>query len=376
MNVMTVVGARPQFIKASPVSRALRQIGLSERLVHTGQHYDSAMSEVFFDELRMDPPAANLEVGSGTHGDQTGRMLIGLERELLEHPVDVVIVYGDTNSTVAGALAAAKLGIPVAHVEAGLRSFNRRMPEEINRVLTDAISDLLFAPTRTAADNLAKEGVAAGKIRLVGDVMFDAVLQHGADSVRSAALLDSLGLKPGHFVLATIHRAGNTDDAPTLAILLESLSRVAARIPVVLPLHPRTRSRLASIDRVASITEKLTITGPQSYLSMLALERNAALVATDSGGVQKEAFFFGVPCVTLREETEWVELVELGWNRLCPPSSVDEVSRCILDSLGSLGVPAAPYGNGDAAVNIVAELDAFLRQKASESTLSVPAAGD
>jgi UDP-GlcNAc3NAcA epimerase len=359
MNVLTVVGARPQFIKASPVSQALRQIGLSERLVHTGQHYDTEMSQVFFEELGMEPPATNLEVGSGSHAEQTGKMLIGLERELLEHRARAVIVYGDTNSTVAGALAAAKLEIPIAHVEAGLRSFNRRMPEEINRIVTDAIADLLFAPTQRALDNLLREGVSAEKVRLVGDVMLDAVLQHAADSKRSETLLESLGVKPRRFVLATIHRAGNTDDAATLSILLDSLARVAATIPVVLPLHPRTRARLSS-DRIASIEGKVTITGPQSYLSMLALERNAALVVTDSGGVQKEAFFFGVPCVTLREETEWVELVELGWNRLCPPSSVEQVSECILGSIGSRGVEATPYGKGDAALHIASDLKAFL----------------
>lgn len=360
MNVLTVVGARPQFIKASPVSQALREVGLSERLVHTGQHYDSEMSRVFFEELGLDPPKVNLEVGSGSHAEQTAKMLIGLERELVAHPADAVIVYGDTNSTVAGALAAAKLEVPIAHVEAGLRSFNRRMPEEINRVVTDAISDLLFAPTQRAVDNLLHEGFSPDKVRLVGDVMLDAALQHAADSKRSEILLESLGIKPQGYVLATIHRAGNTDDAATLSILLDSLVRVAATIPVVFPLHPRTRARLSPDGQIASIRGKFQLTGPQSYLSMLALERNAALVVTDSGGVQKEAFFFGVPCVTLREETEWVELVDLGWNRLCPPSSVDEVSKCILGSLGSRGVEASPYGKGDAARRIASDIKAYL----------------
>ena len=356
MNVLTVVGARPQFIKASPVSEALRKHRISERMVHTGQHYDAEMSQVFFDELSMEPPALNLEVGSGSHAEQTAQMLIGLERDMSRNKPDLVLVYGDTNSTIAGALAAAKLDIPIAHVEAGLRSFNRRMPEEINRVVTDRLADLLFAPTQTAVANLMREGVSPDKVCLVGDVMFDAALKHGTNSSKAASLLDELSLSSGDFVLATVHRASNTDDPRILSTIFQALTEVAVQIPVVLPLHPRTRARLKATDRAS---QRLMITPPRSYFEMLALERNAALVVTDSGGVQKEAFFFGKPCVTLRAETEWTELVELGWNRLCEPLSVEGVSNAIFDAIGSKGQAGTPYGDGKAATRIAEAIGKF-----------------
>ena len=345
-----MVGARPQFIKASPVSEALRNCGISERMVHTGQHYDPEMSQVFFDELAMPSPAINLEVGSGSHGEQTAQMLIGLERDMRQQSPDLVLVYGDTNSTIAGALAAAKLNIPLAHVEAGLRSFNRQMPEEINRVVTDSLSDLLFSPTQAAVQNLQREGIPPDKIRLVGDVMFDAAIKYGADSGRAAALLDELSVQSGEFILATVHRASNTDGPHTLSMILDALANVSKRMPVIFPLHPRTRARLP--NGWESDPSRLKIIPPRSYLEMLSLERNSALVVTDSGGVQKEAFFFKVPCVTLRGETEWVELVKLGWNRLCEPSSVESLTSCILGAIGSQGSPGNPFGDGRAASRI------------------------
>jgi UDP-N-acetylglucosamine 2-epimerase len=312
MRVVTVVGARPQFVKAAPVSRVLREKH-SEVLVHTGQHYDYGMSRIFFQELNMPEPDVNLGVGSGSHGRQTGEMLIGVEEVLLARRPDWVLVYGDTNSTLAGALAAAKLQISVAHVEAGLRSFNRAMPEEHNRVLVDHCSDLLFCPTQTAVDNLAHEGLTSG-VHMVGDVMYDAALQHGAVARQRSTLLNELGLAGRKFALATIHRPYNTDDPSRLQEIVNSLG--ALDMPVVFPVHARTRDRLAQIDNPQSATRNLQPVEPLGYLDMLALEQVAALILTDSGGVQKEAYFYGVPCVTLRPETEWVETVAAGWNRL------------------------------------------------------------
>lgn len=310
MRICTIVGARPQFIKAAVVSRALAAAGVDEWLVHTGQHYDDALSRVFFDELGIPAPAVNLAVGSGTHAEQTGAMLVGLERILLEQPpVDRVLVYGDTNSTLAGALVAAKLHVPVVHVEAGLRSFNRRMPEEVNRLVADRLADLLFCPTVTAVDNLAREGITAG-VHLTGDVMLEAT-RHFAGRAATQAPLESLtDHAPGCYVLATVHRAENTDDRARLAGIFAGFGRLDA--PVLLPLHPRTRARLDGITVPANVV----LMPPVGYLSMLTLVRNARRVLTDSGGLQKEAFWLGVPCVTLRDETEWIETLVNGWNRL------------------------------------------------------------
>ncbi len=353
--VCTILGARPQFIKAAAVSRALAaRPGLREILVHTGQHYDGNMSDVFFSELEIPRPAYNLGIGSGAHGAQTGRMLAGIEEVLLKEEPDLVLIYGDTNSTLAGALAAAKLHIPVAHVEAGLRSFNRRMPEEINRVLADHASDLLFAPTRTALDNLRREGIPDGRIHLVGDVMYDVALFYGDKAARQSGILRKLQLSPQGYILATIHRAENTDDPVRLRSILAGLAAVAQEIPVVLPLHPRTK---AAIERMGGWdgNGRIQVIEPLGYLDMVQMERNARLIATDSGGVQKEAFFHHVPCVTLRDETEWVELVELGWNRILPPRSAADIKEGILSALDSKGdAHAAPYGNGDAAQRIAA----------------------
>lgn len=351
MKVVTVVGARPQFIKAAPVSRALR-VRHNEVLVHTGQHYDYGMSEVFFEELGMAVPDINLGVGSGSHGRQTGEMLIRLEEVLLAERPDRVLVYGDTNSTLAGALAAAKLGIPVAHVEAGLRSFNRRMPEEHNRVLADHCSDLLFCPTQTAVTNLAREGITRG-VHLVGDVMYDAALQHGALARQRSTILQRLGLKPGEYALATIHRPYNTDDPVRLAEVVAAFA--ALDLPVVFPIHPRTRSHLSELGNPQAAVRNLRCVEPLPYLDMLALEQAAALILTDSGGVQKEAYFFAVPCVTLRPETEWVETVAAGWNRLAWGNAAVVVEAARQPWPGE--PPAPLFGDGHAAERIASLLE-------------------
>lgn len=310
MRVVTVVGARPQFVKAAVVSHALRKAGIEEVLIHTGQHYDDEMSRVFFDELGIPEPQVNLEVGSGTHALQTGETMIRLESELLRmDSPDWVLVYGDTNATIAGALVAAKLHLPIAHVEAGLRSFNRRMPEEINRVVTDHLADLCFCPTPTAVNNLRTEGIIEG-VHLTGDVMFDATRAFAERATERVSLASLVAHAPGAYMVATIHRAENTDDPARLAGIFEGLGRVG--LPVVLPLHPRTRARL----EVVRVPENVEITPPLGYLAMLRIVRSAKCVLTDSGGLQKEALWLGVPCVTLRDETEWVETLEGGWNRL------------------------------------------------------------
>jgi len=354
MKVLTIVGARPQLIKASVVSHALKAAGLHEVLVHTGQHFDANMSDVFFDELGMAPPAHHLGIAGGGHGDMTGRMLIAIERVLLEEKPDVVLVYGDTNSTLAGALAAVKLHIPVAHVEAGLRSFNMAMPEEVNRILTDRVSTWLFAPTREAVAHLGREGVAAGRVFLVGDVMYDVAIAHGRRALQlGRGVLDTAGLADKGFVLVTAHRAENTDDPARLSAIVDGLLEVAQTTPVVWPLHPRTRGVLERMGRLAEVTSLCTLLPPQGYLDMVRLETAAAVIATDSGGVQKEAFFHGVPCVTLRDETEWTELVDSGWNRLVPPTSARAVADGVRAAMGTRGQTVQPYGDGHAARAIV-----------------------
>lgn len=313
MKILTVVGARPQFIKAAPVSKALRKAGHQEFLVHTGQHYDHAMSQIFFDELGIPQPDVNLGVGSGSHGKQTGEMLMRLEEVIQDQKPDWVLVYGDTNSTLAGALAAIKLHVPVAHVEAGLRSFNREMPEEHNRVLTDHCADLLFCPTQTAVDNLEREGVAQG-VHLVGDTMYDAVLQFGELARQRSRILEALGLTPKQYLLATVHRPYNTDNPENLCSIVSAF--VECGETVIFPVHPRTRARLTEAGAVELLKDAphVQLIEPVGYLDMLMLEQNARMVLTDSGGMQKEAYFFAVPCATLRPETEWVETVKAGWN--------------------------------------------------------------
>lgn len=342
-TIATIVGARPQFIKVAPVSKALAATGtVREVLIHTGQHHDAGMSDVFFEELGIAAPDHHLGIHGGGHGAMTGAMLQQIEPVLQELKPDRVLIYGDTNSTLAGALVAAKLHIPVAHVEAGLRSFNRAMPEEINRIVADQLSDILFASTETAVENLKREGIAAERIFAVGDVMYDAALQFADVAAHRGELLTKLGIVPKGYVLATIHRAENTDDLARLTAIVSALETVAAKLPVVLPLHPRTQARMKAADLAF---DKVRTVPPVGYLDMVALESQAGLIATDSGGVQKEAFFYRVPCVTLRDETEWVELVDLGWNRLVSPAT-SNVAEAILAAIGSAGEDAQPYGDG------------------------------
>jgi UDP-GlcNAc3NAcA epimerase len=363
-KLVTVVGARPQFIKAAVVSRQLRSYpDFEEIMVHTGQHYDGFMSDVFFKEMDIPNPKFHLGIGSGPHGAQTGRMLEALEGTLLEQRPDWVLVYGDTNSTLAGALASVKLHIPVAHVEAGLRSFNRQMPEEINRVLTDHMAELLFAPTQAAVENLRREGIQADRMRHVGDVMYDAALHYAGLAEQASPILDRLGLESKTYVLATIHRAENTDDPVRLGIIVDGLARVGRDLPVVLPLHPRTRAAMEQQGLIDLFMHDIRLMGPVGYLDMIMLEKHARLIVTDSGGVQKEAFFHHTPCVTLRQETEWVELVELKWNTLCPPLNAEAVAACITTQLQTVPPDCPnPYGDGKAAASII---EALQRRAAS-----------
>ncbi|MHA3904164.1 non-hydrolyzing UDP-N-acetylglucosamine 2-epimerase [Castellaniella sp. WN] len=355
-KVLTVVGARPQFIKAAAVSREmLKHSGqIEEVMVHTGQHYDPNMSQVFFDELEIPAPRYNLEVSGGGHGAMTGRMLEGIEQVILSEKPDWMLVYGDTNSTLAGALAAAKLHIPVAHVEAGLRSFNMRMPEEVNRILSDRVSHLLFCPTDVAVANLAREGIQQGVCN-VGDVMYDVALHYRDKASTDSCILQTLGLVEKGFALATCHRAENTDIPERLGEILSALAEIARDLPVVLPLHPRTR-KLVTEHGLERFLSSMTIVDPVSFMDMVALEQAAKVIFTDSGGVQKEAFFYRVPCITMRDETEWVETVALGWNHLVGASQAR-----ILDAYAKLtSLPiveqGVPYGNGTASRLILQEL--------------------
>jgi UDP-GlcNAc3NAcA epimerase len=341
------VGARPQFIKAAAVSRPLRQHH-HEILLHTGQHYDDAMSDRFFTELDLPRPEIELGVGSASHAQQTGRILIGIETAITEHRPDAVLVYGDTNSTIAGALAAAKMHVPVAHVEAGLRSFNRAMPEEINRVVTDALSSLLLCPSETAAANLRQEGITSG-VHVVGDVMADVLAKFGG-TANAAAVLAGFGVRDGRYFVATVHRAENTDDVSRLRAIIDALSDLP--LPVVFPAHPRVKAAMASSGLRPGAN--VTVAEPLGYASMIALARHSRAVLTDSGGLQKEAYWLGVPCVTLRDETEWIETVASGWNTL---TGADR-SR-IRAAVDQLVVPHSRprlYGEGAAVEQIVTVL--------------------
>lgn len=372
MKVLSIVGARPQFVKAAMVVAAVRRHNrpckpgqrITHQLLHTGQHYDPKMSEVFFEQLPLPKPHFNLAVGSGSHGAQTARMLEGIEVILEKEKPDAIIVYGDTNSTVAGALAATKLQICVAHVEAGLRSFNRRMPEELNRVATDHLSDLLFCPTVTAIDNLRKEGIVKN-VFLNGDVMLDAVLEFRSLADKRVKLLESFKVRSGDYVLATIHRAENTDSVDKLVALFDTLLEL--EFPVILPMHPRVRDKLARVPQLKSIQSRLEksphirVSDPASYLDMLMLEQNARVVLTDSGGVQKEAFFLGVPCLTLREETEWVETLKGGWNQVVgsDKSKIVRTVNSIWNHNGSrpMGRPdLKSFGSGKSSDMIVKQI--------------------
>lgn len=352
MKIVTVIGARPQFIKAAAVSRVIgseHKGRIEEVLVHTGQHYDENMSKVFFEELGIPEPKYNLEISGGMHGAMTGRMLEAVEKVLLQERPDWLLVYGDTNSTLAGALAAAKLHIPVAHVEAGLRSFNMRMPEEVNRILTDRVSTLLFCPTTSAVDNLNSEGMTRG-VHNVGDVMYDVALFYRDQARQQSTILQRLGLEPGGFALATCHRAENTDDPKRLESILSALAEIAGQLPVIFPLHPRTQ-KLVRDYGLSHCLSALRVTEPLPFLEMVALEQASKVILTDSGGVQKEAFFYRVPCITLRDETEWIETIQLGWNRLVGADK-EEILAAYQSLKVPSGEPAAPYGSGDAANRI------------------------
>lgn len=353
MKVITIIGARPQFIKAATVSRIIKQYtNIKEVILHTGQHFDSNMSDVFFEELEIPKPDYHLGIGGGNHGEQTGKMLEAIEKVFIKEKPDWVLVYGDTNSTLAGALAAAKLHIPIAHVEAGLRSFNKKMPEEINRILTDHVSTLLFTPTQTAIKNLESEGINDQKIVPVGDVMFDAALFYGKKAESKSTILQELEIEETPFVLTTIHRAENTDNPGKLRSIFSGLEELALKYKVILPLHPRTKKSLNSIGYDVE-KSPINFTTPLGYLDMVLLEKHAKIIVTDSGGVQKEAYFHSTPCLTLRDETEWVELVENGYNKLIKDFKV------ILEEVNTFAYPKNNtnlYGDGNSATHIVESL--------------------
>ncbi|MGM9758783.1 MAG: non-hydrolyzing UDP-N-acetylglucosamine 2-epimerase [Parabacteroides sp.] len=369
MKLITIVGARPQFIKAAMVSHAIQQYNqqhgeaeIDESLLHTGQHYDENMSHVFFQEMAIPEPTWQLHCGQASHGVMTGQMLMQMEPIFMQHRPDAVLVYGDTNSTLAGALAAAKLHIPVIHVEAGLRSFNREMPEELNRILTDHLATLLCCPTRTAVAHLREEGITRG-VHAVGDVMFDAALLFGKWALERSTVLERLELQPGAFRLCTVHRAENTDHPDRLWAILEALRQAASpSCPIVLPLHPRTRHCLERHQWLELLhrTPGIRLCDPLSFLDMIALEKEAATILTDSGGVQKEAYFHRTPCITLRDETEWVETVEAGWNQLAG-ADTDRILACL--SHHPERTEIAEYGAGHAAEEIVGLVAGLSREE-------------
>jgi UDP-GlcNAc3NAcA epimerase len=362
MKIVTVVGARPQFIKAAAVSRVIQKSYTStveETLLHTGQHYDENMSDVFFRELDIPDPKYNLEISGGNHGEMTGRMLEGVEKVLLQECPDLLLIYGDTNSTLAGALAAAKLRIPVAHVEAGLRSFRMSMPEEVNRILADRISTMLFCPTKTAVSNLKAEGIHKG-VYEVGDVMYDAALYHRDFASEKSNILNTLDLKNNKFALATCHRAENTDNPERLNQILLALGDIAKVLPVIIPLHPRTL-KLINQYGLAHEIRGLNVIDPLPFIDMITLEQASSIILTDSGGMQKEAYFFRVPCLTMRDETEWVETIEANANIL-----VGANRSVIIDNFDQFyagnwrpDYHSLSYGDGDAAKKIVQILTTY-----------------
>lgn len=349
-KIITVVGARPQFIKASAVSRIIRDHSqVEEIIIHTGQHFDENMSSIFFEELEISKPDFNLGISSSNHGEMTGRQLEAIEKILLKEMPSCVMVYGDTNSTLAGALAASKLKIPIVHVEAGLRSFNKDMPEEVNRILTDHVSDTLFTPSEIATANLIKEGISNKNIFNVGDVMFDASIFF-KNKAREPEWIKDINKKSDKFVLATVHRAENTDNLSRLENIFNGLSE--SPIPVIIPLHPRTKLKLS--DSKINLSDQLHIVDPVGYLEMIWLESNCELICTDSGGVQKEAYFFKKPCITMRDETEWVELIESGWNILVGASK-----EKIINGISNFKTPSnyeSIYGDGNSSQLIVNQL--------------------
>lgn len=363
MKIVTIIGARPQFIKAAAMSRAIAAHNrltpdssrLTEVIIHTGQHYNDDMSAIFFSELEIPEPNYNLNIGSGSHGAQTGRMLIGIEDVLLREKPDWILIYGDTNSTLAGALAAAKLHIRIAHVEAGLRSYNRLMPEEINRIVADQLSHLLFCPSQVAVSNLAAEGIING-VSITGDVMADALQFAVSKTATESDILLRLGLQPQGYLLATVHRAENTNHPDRIGNIMHTLLELAESEVVVLPLHPRTKRILedASPSLLTLPSSRLKLIDPVGYFDIIALEKSARIILTDSGGMQKEAYWLKVPCITLRDETEWIETVESGWNILSGANR-DRISEAVR----SLKVPSAHpplYSDGKAAEKIISTI--------------------
>ncbi len=359
-KLLSIVGARPQFIKAAVLSKLIKKEKggiLEEKIVHTGQHYDKKMSADFFDELNIPYPDYHLGIGSGGHGEQTGRMLLEIEKILLKQRPDIVLVYGDTNSTLAGALAASKLHIPVAHVEAGLRSFDKCMPEEINRVLTDHVSSFLFCPTEISVRNLKREGIE-DRVFLTGDVMLDLLINF-QDMMDKSEILGKLGITEKNYYLVTVHRAGNTDNRERLENILGGLEETNKK--VIFPLHPRTKKMLGKND-YPFFNSGICFIDPVSYIDMLTLEKNALAVLTDSGGVQKEAYFFKVPCITLREETEWLETVESGWNVLVGTDK-EKIKEALNHQTGTNISHPPFYGDGKAGEKIVQILNKAISSK-------------
>ena len=354
-KIITIVGARPQFVKAATLSRQFSLLGVDEKIIHTGQHYDANMSDVFFEEMEIPKPTYNLDIHGVGHGAMTGRMLEGIEEILLNELPDGVLVYGDTNSTLAGALAASKLHIPVVHVEAGLRSFNMQMPEEINRILTDRISDLLLCPTDTAIHNLQREGFNNFNTKIVknGDVMQDAAIFYAAKAEEKSNVLKSINLS--RYILATIHRQENTDSPENLQNIIAGLNEINRQTPVVVPIHPRTRNILAQLN----IVPAFKLIDPVGYFDMIVLLKNCEMVITDSGGVQKEAFFFGKHCITMREQTEWVELVENGFNTLTGSDAKKIVTAYEQTKQKKSDFSINLYGKGQAAEVAAKEIFSF-----------------
>jgi len=350
MKIVSIVGARPQFIKCGPVSHELRKVH-QEILVHTGQHYDPEMSDIFFEDLQIPKPDYHLDVGSGSHGKQTGAILERVEEVLLKEMPDLVLVYGDTNSTLAGAIAAAKLHIPVAHVEAGLRSFDRTMPEEINRVVTDHVSDLLLCPTQTAVNNLAKEGITRG-VHMVGDVMVDALRHNTKMAEKKSRIIKKLGLVKGDYYVATVHRPGNTDEQKNLTAIIAAFRESGKT--VVFPVHPRTKKYLHTYGLYDSLGENIRCIDPLGYIDMLHLMKHAKKILTDSGGIQKEAYVMGIPCITLRDNTEWLETLTGGWNVLVGADKHKILAALLADVQTSSDNTV--FGNGDSAEKIVQAL--------------------
>ena len=356
MNILTVTGARPQFIKSAVVSSALQKRGILEYLVHTGQHFDENMSKIFFDEMGIAKPYANLGITGGTHGKMTGEMLVKIEEVILEQQPDWVLVYGDTNSTLAGCLAASKLNIPCAHVEAGLRSDNRKMPEEINRILTDHACDLLFAPTKIAHDRLLSERIEENKIVRTGDVMLDAALTFKKIALSKSKIISDLNLDGQRYALCTIHRAENVDDINVLDWICKGLNGLSKELPIILPLHPRTKSRLEKFSLLDLISPLVRLIPPVGFLDILALQSLSSLIVTDSGGMQKEAFFQKKPCVTVRSETEWTELLEGGHNRLAKPLKDEIRDKAQLALNANLDWSINLYGDGKSSETIADSL--------------------